>query len=121
VIVIPAHQSSEKLIEWIGKASAGADLTMSVCAGAFSLARTGLLKGKTATTHHDFLDDFAKRFPDVQVKRGVRFVEHERVATAAGLSAGIDLALRVVERYFGRDAAQRTATYMEYESRGWIV
>jgi transcriptional regulator GlxA family with amidase domain len=121
VIVIPAHQGSEKLVEWIGKASAAADITMSVCAGAFALARTGLLKGKTATTHHDFLDDFAKRFPDVQVRRGVRFVEHERVATAAGLSAGIDLALRVVERYFGRDAAQRTATYMEYESRGWIV
>lgn len=121
VIVIPAHQGSEKLVEWIGKAGTLADITMSVCAGAFALARSGLLKGKTATTHHDFLDDFARRFPDVQVKRRVRFVEHERVATAAGLSAGIDLALRVVERYFGRPAAQRTAAYMEYESRGWIV
>ena len=121
VIVIPAHQPSDRLVEWIAKAGAGADLTLSVCAGAFALARSGLLKGKSATTHHDFLDEFAKRFPDVQVRRGVRFVEHPRVATAAGLSAGIDLALRVVERYFGRPAAQRTASYMEYESRGWLV
>jgi len=121
VIVIPAHQGSDRLVEWIGKAAAAADITMSVCTGAFALARTGLLKDKTATTHHDFLDDFARRFPDVTVKRGVRFVEHERVATAGGLSSGIDLALRVVERYFGRPTAQRTAAYMEYESRGWMV
>jgi len=121
VIVIPAHQGSPKLVAWVQKASVRADMTMSVCTGAFHLAKTGLLKGKTATTHHEFLDRFAKQFPDVQVKRGVRFVEHERVATAAGLSSGIDLALRVVERYFGREAAQRTATYMEYESRGWMV
>jgi transcriptional regulator GlxA family with amidase domain len=121
VIVIPAHRTSEALVEWIGKAGAAADLTLSVCTGAFALARSGLLKGKTATTHHDFLDELAQRFPDLTVKRGVRFVEHERVATAGGLSSGIDLALRVVERYFGRPTAQRTAAYMEYESRGWMV
>jgi transcriptional regulator GlxA family with amidase domain len=121
VIVIPAHQGSDMLVEWIASASKATDITMSVCTGAFSLARSGLLKGKAATTHHDFLDDFARRFPDVTVKRGVRFVEHERVATAGGLSSGIDLALRVVERYFGRPTAQRTAAYMEYESQGWMV
>jgi transcriptional regulator GlxA family with amidase domain len=90
---------------------------MSVCTGAFHLARTGLLDGRTATTHHQFQDRLAREFPAVKVQRGVRFVEHEKVATAAGLSSGIDLALRVVERYFGRGAALRTAAYMEYDAR----
>jgi transcriptional regulator GlxA family with amidase domain len=121
VIVIPAHQGSPRLIEWIRAASDRADMTFSVCTGAFHLARTGLLKDKAATTHHQFLDRFAREFPDVQVQRGRRFVEHDRVATAGGLTSGIDLALRVVERYFGREAARRTASYMEYESRGWVV
>ena len=121
VIVIPAHQGSPRLVDWILSASARADLTFSVCTGAFHLARTGLLRGKTATTHHQFLDRFAQEFPDVLVRRGRRFVEHDRVATAGGLTSGIDLALRVVERYFGRPTAQRTAAYMEYQSTGWIV
>ena len=95
---------------------------MSVCTGAFQLGKAGLLSGKTATTHHDFLDRFAQSFPDVKVKRGLRFVEDdEKISTAGGLSSGIDLALRVVDRYFGRDVAQATATYMEYQSKGWIV
>jgi transcriptional regulator GlxA family with amidase domain len=121
VIVIPAHRGSPRMVDWIRTASARADLTMSVCTGAFHLARTGLLKGRAATTHHDFLDAFAQEFPDVPVRRGRRFVEHERLATAGGLTSGIDLALRVVERYFGRAVAERTASYMEYQSRGWIV
>ena len=99
-----------------------ADLTMSVCTGAFHLARAGLLSGKAATTHHGSLDALASQFPDIDVRRGLRFVESSpKIATAGGLSSGIDLALRVVERYFGRPAAERTAAYMEYQSRSWIV
>ena len=70
-----------------------------------------------ATTHHDFWDDFERSFPKVRLQRGPRFVEHEHIATAGGLTSGIDLALRVVERYYGRAAAVATATYMEYDSR----
>jgi transcriptional regulator GlxA family with amidase domain len=119
--VIPAHRGSPALVEWIRTAAAGADLTMSVCTGAFHLARTGLLRGLAATTHHQFLDAFAREFPEITVRRGVRFVEHEKIATAGGLSSGIDLALRVVERYFGRPVAERTASYMEYDGRRWVV
>jgi transcriptional regulator GlxA family with amidase domain len=122
VIVVPAHRSTEALRAWIVKASATADLTMSVCTGAFALAKAGLLNGRPATTHHDFLDRLEKDFPDVQVRRGLRFVESGgRIATAGGLTSGIDLALRVVERYFGREVAQTTADYMEYQSGGWKV
>jgi transcriptional regulator GlxA family with amidase domain len=122
VIVVPAQRGSKALHDWLRSASAKADVTMSVCTGAFQLAKAGLLDGKEATTHHDFTDDLASAFPTVKVQKGLRFVEGgPHLATAGGLTSGIDLALRVVERYFGRPAAERTAFYMEYQSRGWMV
>jgi putative intracellular protease/amidase len=121
VVVIPAQRGSEPMREWLRKVSQTADVTMSVCTGAFQLAKAGLLAGKCATTHHEFLDRLEKDFPDVKVARGVRFVEGERISTAGGLSSGIDLALRVVERYFGRKVAETTATYMEYQGTGWLT
>jgi len=122
VIVVGAQRGSDALHAWLRTASEKADLTMSVCTGAFHLAKAGLLSGKAATTHHDLLDRLAKQFPDVEFRRGLRFVESSpKLATAGGLSSGIDLALRVVERYFGRPTAERTAAYMEYQGRGWVV
>ena len=121
VVVIPAQKGSDAMIEWLRKIAPSTDVTMSVCTGAFKLAKAGLLSRKAATTHHDFLDKLEKEYPDIQVKRGVRFVEGEKISTAGGLTSGTDLALRVVERYFGRDVAQTTATYMEYHGKGWIV
>ena len=109
------------MTEWLQSNSPKTDATLSVCTGAYQLGRAGLLDGLDATTHHDFYDDFAESFPKVRVQRGLRFVENEHIATAGGLTSGIDLALRVVERYFGRDTAQRTADYMEYTSEGWKV
>jgi putative intracellular protease/amidase/YHS domain-containing protein len=120
VIVIPAQSGGTKLVAWIKKSSAKADVVMSVCTGAFVLAETGLLSGKSATTHHGFYKAFAMQHPDIELKRGARYVENGSVATAGGLSSGIDLALRVVERYFGREAAERTAFYMEYQGEGWM-
>jgi putative intracellular protease/amidase/YHS domain-containing protein len=120
VIVIPAQsQPSEATLEWIRKSTERADVTMSVCTGAFVLAKTGLLSGKAATTFHGAFLPFAREFPDVQLKRGARFVEDGNLATAGGLSSGIDLALHVVERYFGRDIAQKTAYELEYQGQGW--
>jgi transcriptional regulator GlxA family with amidase domain len=121
VVVVPAQRGSKALHAWLRKVSESADVTMSVCTGAFQLGKAGLLAGKSATTHHDFFEQFAKAFPDVNLKRGLRFVENEKISTAGGLSSGIDLALRVVDRYFGRDVAQATAFYMEYQSKGWIA
>ena len=121
VIVIPAQsQPSPAVLEWIRKSSKTTDVTMSVCTGAFVLAKTGLLKGKSATTYHGAFERFAMEFPDIQLKRGARFVENGNLATAGGLSSGIDLALRVVERYYGRDVARKTAYNMEYQGEGWM-
>jgi transcriptional regulator GlxA family with amidase domain len=121
VIVIPAQAGSSALHAWLRKVVDATDVTMSVCTGAFQLGRAGLLSGKEATTHHDFFDQFAQAFPDVKLKRGLRFVENSKISTAGGLTSGIDLALRVVERYFGRETAEQTAFYMEYQSKGWII
>jgi len=119
VVVVPALRGTDPVRAWLREVSAKADLVMSVCTGAFQLARAGLLDGREATTHHDFWDDFEKEFPHVRLRRGPRFVEGPKVATAGGLTSGIDLALRVVERYFDRATAQATADYMEYRSDGW--
>lgn len=121
VVVIPAQMGSDAMVKWLRKAPQSADVTMSICTGAFHLAKAGLLSGKAATTHHKFLDKLEKEYPDIEVKRGVRFVEGEKISTSGGLTSGMDLALRVVERYFGREIAQATATYMEYQGKGWIV
>ena len=121
VVVIPAQIGSPALLEWLKKVSVTADVTMSVCTGARLLASAGLLNGLRATTHHENSDAFEKEFPGVQWIRNVRFVENDKISTAAGLTSGIDLALRVVERYFGRDAAQGVADHVEHEGKRWIV
>jgi len=114
VIVVPAQKSTEASRAWLKAASEKADVTMSVCTGAFQLARVGLLDGLRATTHHEFYDDFAREFPKVKLERTPRFVDEGRIASAGGLTSGIDLALHVVGRYFGPETAAATARYMEH-------
>jgi transcriptional regulator GlxA family with amidase domain len=118
-IVVPAHGTDPELQAWIKTSSASADVTMSVCTGAFKLAALGLLDGLTATTHHDFWDRFEREFPNVKLVRGTRFIDHGRIATAGGLTSGIDMALHIVRRYFGEEVAAATATYMEHDRGGW--
>jgi putative intracellular protease/amidase/YHS domain-containing protein len=120
VIVIPAQKGGPKAVDWVRNAAKDADVTMSVCTGAFLLANTGLLSGKSATTHHSSYRTLAMQYPDVRVQRGVRFVDEGNLASAGGLTSGIDLAVHVVERYFGRDIASSTAYQLEYQGRGWL-
>ncbi len=121
VIVIPAQSDpSAAVIAWVRNATRTTDVTMSVCTGAFLLAKTGLLSGKAATTHHGAYAELAMAFPDIWVKRGARFVESGNLASSGGLSSGIDLALHVVERYFGYAIALSTADNLEYQGLGWM-
>lgn len=108
-------------IEWLRRAAAGADLVVSVCTGAFILAQTGLLDGLSATTHHWFFDQFAKKYPKVRLERGRRFVDNGKFVTAGGLTSGIDSALHVVQRFYGPEVARKVADYMEYQSSGWMA
>jgi transcriptional regulator GlxA family with amidase domain len=121
VAVIGAQRGSAKMQKWLRKIAPTADVTMSVCTGVTQLAKVGLLAGKSATIHHDFYDSFAKDYPDIDVRRGVRFVENEKISTSGGETCGIDLALRVVDRYFGRKVAERTAVFVEHQGKGWVV
>ena len=121
IVIVPAQTGSSALHGWLKKVYTTADVTMSVCIGARHLALANLLTGKEATTHHDAISAFEKEFPDVHWVRGVRFVETDRISTGGGLTAGIDLALHVVERYFGRDAALGVAEHLEYEGKHWMT
>lgn len=121
VVVVPAQKGSEEMRQWLRKMEPTTDVMMSVCVGVMHLAKAGLLDGKSATIHHDHYDRFAKEYPRIDVKRGVRFVENEKISTSGGETCGIDLALRVIERYFGHAVAARTADYMEYQGKGWII
>ena len=121
IALIPAQPGSPALLDWIKQTAASADVVMSVCTGAAHLARAGLLDGQKATTHHKSIDRFAKDFPAVHWISNMRFVEGKKVSTGGGLTAGIELALRITERYFGREWAQEVAEHLEYQGRGWIV
>jgi len=122
VIIIPAQGGARdpRKLEWLKSQHGRADLIMSVCTGAFVLARTGLLDGREATTHHLFYDQFANEFPKVKLVRNRRFIDNGGIMSAGGLTSGIDGALHVVERYYGRAAALQTAAYMEFQPRSRV-
>jgi transcriptional regulator GlxA family with amidase domain len=104
---------------WLLANSATADVTMSVCTGASVLAGYALLDGQTATTHHSFQQSMQKEYPAVRFVTGTRFVDHCKIATAGGLTSGIDLALHVVARYYGTDVAQATPTFWNITVIWW--
>lgn len=120
IIVVPAQggrTAAQKA--WLLANSAGADVTMSVCTGASMLAAYGLLDGQTATTHHAYQQSMQKKDPAVRFVSGTRFVENGKIATAGGLTSGVDLALHIVARYYGSEVAQVTANFLEYHSELW--
>jgi transcriptional regulator GlxA family with amidase domain len=120
IIVIPAQSGrTAPQKAWLLANSADADVTMSVCTGASMLAAYGLLDGQTATTHHAYQQSLQKKYPAVRFVSGTRFVDHGRIATAGGLTSGIDLALHIVARYYGTDVAQVTANFLEHHSELW--
>ncbi|HZW90273.1 MAG TPA: DJ-1/PfpI family protein [Myxococcaceae bacterium] len=119
ILVLPGGNSraftrSEAGMAWVKKVTAKNELSMSVCTGAFILAELGLLDGRPATTHWGAISGMRSAYPKVQVKTDVRFVDDGRIVTTAGVSAGIDGALHVVQRLLGDDVAWETARYMQY-------
>jgi hypothetical protein len=105
-------------MKWVRERSQQAEITMSVCNGAFWLANAGLLDGlRATTTANGNLERLAKGFPQIKVVDDERFVDNGRIITTAGLSSGIDGALHVVERLGGRGAARSVALSMEYDWR----
>lgn len=121
VIVVPGGpyraiksiSTNKKVISWIANHKEDILIT-SVCTGAMFLAKAGLLNGKQATTNRAALELLERSFPEVEVIRGVKFIDQGNVVTAAGISAGIDMALHVVGRLINEEASMRTANTIEY-------
>lgn len=125
IIVIPGIISgqfpdpyNEKLdpsiVPWLQKMAAAKKAIMSVCIGAYVLAKTGLLSGKKATTHYLSIDDFHKHYPDITIVKNVRCVEDGLFVTTGGVTSGIDGALYLIGKLDGPIVAQQVADVMVY-------
>lgn len=121
IIVVPggygtrAEMDNRTVLEWIARRAPEAEIVLSVCTGSILLAAAGLLDGLSATTHHSAFDLLEATAPKARVERTKRLVDNGRLVLAAGISAGLDMALYVVARLHGADVAEEAARYMEYD------
>jgi transcriptional regulator GlxA family with amidase domain len=120
VLIVPGGVVTDELnnpavIAWIKATFPHTQLTASVCTGAFLLAQAGLLHGLNATTHWEDMDDLRTTFPSLMVQPDVRWVDEGKLMTSAGISAGIDMSLHIVERTMSREWALKTARQMEFD------
>ena len=120
ILVVPGgwgtrkEMNNTRLLKWITDRSVHLEILASVCTGALILGRAGLLDGRHATTHWRSLDWMQELFPKTVVEKKLHVVEEGNLITSAGISAGIDMALKVVLRCFGEAVARATARHMEY-------
>jgi putative intracellular protease/amidase len=127
VLVVPGggvdpYLDNPAYLRWLRESAKDAEVVLSVCNGAFFLAKAGLLDGLEATTFAGMIDGLRRAAPKTKVVTDKRFVDNGKIVTAAGLSSGIDGALHVIEKLYGRGTAQVAAVGMEYDWRpdsGW--
>jgi transcriptional regulator GlxA family with amidase domain len=121
ILVVPGGQGTRreidnpKVIQWIADVAGDAELTTSVCTGSFLLGKAGLLENGSVTTHWGSIERMREAFPGVEVLENVRFVDDGAIVSSAGVSAGIDMSLHVIERLCGIAAAESSARLMEYD------
>lgn len=109
---VHAACEDRRLLRWLVRGPATARRVCAVCTGAFLLAKTGLLAGRRATTHWEFCARLQALYPDIRVETDPIYVRDGRIWTSAGITAGIDLALALVEDDLGRPVALRTARHL---------
>ncbi|WP_354355799.1 DJ-1/PfpI family protein [Variovorax boronicumulans] len=112
--VVDAPMASNATLRWIAECAAGAQLVASVCTGVFLLAKSGVVTREAVTTHWEDIADLREQFPALDVRDDVRWVDSGRIVSSAGISAGIDMSLHLVERLAGTALAERTARQMDY-------
>jgi transcriptional regulator GlxA family with amidase domain len=112
--VVDAPMASPATLRWIAECAAGAQLVASVCTGVFLLAKSGVVTREAVTTHWEDIADLREQFPLLDVREGERWIDSGRIVSSAGISAGIDMSLYLVERLAGRALAERTARQMDY-------
>ncbi|AIR91238.1 DJ-1/PfpI family protein [Pseudomonas cremoricolorata] len=113
--VVTAELGKPDVIDWIGRQTTLTSTVASVCTGAFLLAKAGTLDGLRVTTHWEDIDELKAMFPALEVVSGVRWVDQGALLTSAGISAGIDMSLHLVERLHSRTLAERTARQMDFD------
>lgn len=113
--VVDAELGQAALMDWIDAQAGSARLLASVCTGALLLAQAGVLDGLEATTHWEDVEALRALRPGLRVLEGRRWVDAGRIVSSAGISAGIDMSLHLVERLQGRELALRTARQMEFD------
>ena len=106
--------NNHKIIKWIADRSVESKITASVCTGSSLLGKAGLLDGRESTTHFQAFDFLRQSAPNTKIREDVLFTLAEPIFTSAGVSAGIDLALRMVSHFFGEEVGMTTARHMEY-------
>ena len=106
--------TNRALLNALREAGDSASWVTSVCTGAFLLAEAGLLTTQRGTTHWEDIADLRQRFPALDVQENIRWVEDGNRLTSAGISAGIDMSLHLVEKLYNRELAQKTARQMDY-------
>lgn len=119
VLIIPGGVHSGELekravIDWIARISPHTRLTASVCTGACLLAEARLLLNRPCTTHWEDVADLRARYPGLEVRENVLWVDSGKIITSAGISAGIEMALHLITRLAGKELARRTAHQMQY-------
>jgi transcriptional regulator GlxA family with amidase domain len=102
-------------LDWLRAQRQSTELLVSVCTGALAYAAAGLLANRPATTYWDSLDELRALDPSVEIRDDVRWVDDGDIITAAGVSAGIDVALHLVSRLAGRDRARQVKRGIEYD------
>jgi transcriptional regulator GlxA family with amidase domain len=121
ILIVPGgmgarhERTNPATLEFIQRQAENAELIVSVCTGALLLGAAGLLDGLKATTHHNAFDELAEAAPLCTIVRDQRYVDNGRIITSAGITAGIDTSLYIVQRLLGAAIAQETARHMEYD------
>ncbi|MEZ8723061.1 DJ-1/PfpI family protein [Vibrio pomeroyi] len=108
------EMNKPNVLNWISSVSELASQVVSVCTGAFLLAKAGLLEGLTVTTHWEDIFDLAQQFPSLNVISDKRWVASGKFTTSGGISAGIDMSLHLVSVHNGLQFAKKVARQMEY-------
>lgn len=109
------EMNNTALLEWICEKDRNAEMLLSVCTGSLLLAKAGLLEGLSATTHWKAVDTMRSVAPNTKLLPEQRWVDNGRIILSAGISAGIDMSLYVISKLLGKEMADETAAYMQYE------
>lgn len=112
---VDPHLQNPAVIKWIQEQSRKAEHVLSVCNGAFFLAKAGLLDGLSATTFHGLIDDLKSAAPKTKIVTDQRFVDNGKIITSAGLSSGIDASIHLISKIYGMDRAKELALHLEYD------